>query len=68
MSASRDALVDVLAQHQPMRLDGRRTCTCGFGLTPNLRLDVDVQVAIHVADALAAAGIYPFRPNHTETP
>lgn len=67
MSAARDALVDVLAQHQPFDWSGNyRGCICGADKPDGA--DLADWIAEHQADALATAGIHPFRPNHTETP
>ena len=59
MNASRDALVAVLTQHQ----HEYRGCACGQKWPRRLALvdEQDAWLANHQADALAAAGIHPFR-------
>ncbi len=64
MSASRDALIDVLAQHE----HEYRGCACGkkWPLALRLASEQDRWLAEHQADALAAAGISPFRVDHVD--
>lgn len=66
VSASRDALVAVLDQHRP-RTIWAESCECGERADFLKPFDPK-WFATHQADALAQAGIHPFRPDHVEQP